>query len=92
VNRFLYATLTGLWFHLLYHSFDLKVLDWKAFLIFDLIFVATLIYHEKITYTRPIKVSDHSSLTPIANDMAKRAKCENQRISDGSGLGSGVKE
>ena len=72
VNRFLYATLLGLWFHLLYQSFDLKMLDWKAFLILDLVFVVTLIYHERVTYTRPINVSVLSAVTEnVANDMGE---------------------
>ena len=71
VNRFLYASLVGLWFHLLYHSFDLKMLDWKAFLIFDLVFIVTLIYHEKITYTRPINVRPVGFISYLENDMGK---------------------
>ena len=35
----------------------MKMLDWKAFIVLDLVFVVTLIYHEKATYTRPINVS-----------------------------------
>lgn len=53
----LFSILCGAWFHLLYHQFDMAVLTWQAFIVFDLALVATLIFHEKNYYTRPINVS-----------------------------------
>lgn len=55
VNRFLFAAITGVWFHFLYHSFDLSFLTWQCFLAFDLIFVSLVTLYEKDKYIVPIK-------------------------------------
>jgi hypothetical protein len=47
-------------------------LNWQAFLVFDFALYATLVYHEKINYTRPINVRDVKSFIILANDLVKR--------------------
>ena len=55
------------------------MLDWKAFLILDLVFVVTLIYHERVTYTRPINVSALNVVTEyVENDMGERTEREEE--------------
>ena len=55
------------------------MLEWKAFLILDLVFVVTLIYHERVTYTRPINVSVLSIVAEyVENDMGERTEREEE--------------
>jgi hypothetical protein len=65
IYRLLFSVLCGCWFHLLFHSFHLYSLTWHAFLFFDLAFVATLTFHEKTYYTRPINVSPFFLLSAL---------------------------
>ena len=56
VNRFLFSVLCGAWFHLLYNNFFLRACSYETFIVFDFIFVALHLFHEKLNYTRPINV------------------------------------
>ncbi|CDW84483.1 UNKNOWN [Stylonychia lemnae] len=83
VIRFLFSALTGVWFHLFYNVFDLKVFNVSFFVAMDIGLITMLVYYQKNTYTfkinRMIKQTERK-LQQKEQNQEKEEQPENGQI------------